>query len=236
MTESAHYLVLDGPDVLADEANVDVVGVLGGAPRLPAGELVPDCSLCGSPETFFFLVRFPSWHSWSGWSLAAFSCTNCADEERLIPEMLSGALNGAHITVEFLTRYQINFRFLVFPSTDEMSVDHRRDRVAPASLRLITAAVRPPHAVGSLGGEPVWLLADETPGTIAGVPAQFMLQLFEGLEFPTVVGAPPQVELKLDGKPGPSPPGAYKLFIANELYLFGGSPVAGLVYALTQTD
>ena len=93
----------------------------GGKPRLPCGTEIPICRLCGARQTFYFQVAFPEGATWAGNTLGVFSCTRCAYENHLIPDMLACALRGADIPEGFLTDYQKNFAFVVFP-TDQGSI------------------------------------------------------------------------------------------------------------------
>lgn len=210
---------------------------IGGLPRLPPLEAIPKCRLCGAEQAFFFQVEFPEGTAWSGRTLAVFSCVFCASEDFLIPEMLDGPLRGVDIPEGFLEAYQRNFRFLVFP-VDQCVV--RRDYVEKVRfIRMQVLSAEDAATLGNkLGGNPHWILEDETPGTYAGeFQLTFLLQLEQGLEFPTVEGAPPQIEIALDGTPAPAERSHYELLIGNALYLFGveerGEP---LVYAITQAD
>lgn len=221
-----------GPQVESDQS------FIGGLPRLPVTEPIPTCGLCGSEQTFFFQVTFPADHEWTGWSLAVFACTSCADEERLIPEMLPGPIQGVDIPNGFLTSYQRNFRFLVF-STDATL---RRGYVEKVRFKRLALEPSDDPTVDDrkIGGAPNWVFEDETPGTYASrTPMVFLLQFQQGYEFETIVGAPRQIELGLDGKPKPAARAHYRLFLGNALYLFGTSELElqePLVYAVTQVD
>ena len=208
---------------------------VGGQPALPVAEPVPVCGLCGAEQVFFFQVAFTA-GPWEGRSLAIFECVACASEEHLIPEMLTGRLRGIDIPEDFLDRYQRNFRFLVFSTAGAQIRRDYQPKVKFSRFHLVP--VEDPASPGSkIGGEPNWLLEDETPGTYAGRhSAVFLLQLEQGLEFDTVEGAPRQVELGLDGKPRPARRSTYRLFLGNALYMFGFDAERPLVYAITQVD
>lgn len=208
---------------------------LGGSPLLPPELEIPCCFLCGSPMAFFFQVQFPPQHVWSGSTLAVFACISCADEDWLIPEMLTGALSGASIPEGFLEDYQRNFRFLVF---DGHSAVLREDYSQKVAFRRLELAPKGAIEDGSskVGGEPTWLLEDEAPSNYAGrVPMGFLLQLEPGLAFETVPGAPVQMTLGLDGRATLADRSSYELFLGNALYLFGTDDASlRLVYAVTQ--
>lgn len=102
----------------SEDQNVSFDSFTGGYPKLPKELEIPTCQLCGKEQAFHFQLAFPEDHSWSGRSLALFSCISCSRENRLIPEMLKLGLKGAHIPKGFLDRYQKNFRVLVFPTEE----------------------------------------------------------------------------------------------------------------------
>jgi hypothetical protein len=209
---------------------------IGGKPRLPLGQGIPVCKLCGKEQTFFFQVAFPAHHAWAGHSLAVFACTECAHENALIPEMLAGPLRGKDIPEGFLDVYQANFRFIVFQTISGALRDTYNERIKFKRIDLIRTD--DPNIQGAkLGGNPTWLLEDETPLSYAGnIPMFFLLQVPQGFQFETVEEAPPQVELGLDGAPQLSPLGYYQLFIGNAAFLFGTKDQhRHLVYAITQT-
>jgi hypothetical protein len=208
---------------------------IGGRPALPDYCELPRCRLCGAEETFFLQVAFPDQHPWSGRTLAIFACTSCADEEHLIPEMLDGPLAGADIPAGFPADYQKNFRLLVFPTSDARLRGDYTERVRFAPFRLTPSD---DDALNKLGGTPLWLLDDESPGKYAGEhEMRFLMQLAPDTRFPIHPDAPRQVELNLRRQPVPSPNDYYQLFLGNGLYLFGTDDgVEPHVYAITQID
>lgn len=209
---------------------------IGGLPRLPARIGVPDCRLCGQPQSFLMQVAFPEGHAWSGLSLAIFACTTCVDEDHLIPEMLTGPLPGADIPGDFLESYQKNFRFLVFETGAGAVRRDYAERVRHIPLTL-TSADNPAAPGNKVGGAPNWMLEDESPATRDGRDEMiFLMQIEEEFAFPLVEGAPPQIEMDyLAGTTAPSPERCYRLFIGNAIYLFGVRDRDGpLVYAITQ--
>lgn len=210
---------------------------VGGYPRLPPATQIPSCVLCNAPQTFFMQFEFPLDHLWSGSDLAIFACTSCANENYLIPRMLDQPLQGVSVPVGFLEEYQRNFRLVVFPTMQgKLRTDYSR-KVAFRRLRL-GATEDVSVARSRVGGTPFWILGDETPSRYAdAVDLQFLLQWQGDYLFETLPGAPPQVELGLDGNPTNSPEHGYRLFIGNEIYLFGTVPPAHpRVYLLTQCD
>ena len=209
---------------------------IGGKPKLPSGTVIPLCSLCAAEQTFFFQTAFPEDHVWNGLTLAVFACTSCADENLLIPEMLSGPLFGAKIPTNFLTSYQKNFHFEAFDSTTGKLAEGYRERIRFHQILLERGDDGP--ILGKMGGVPSWILEDESPRTYdSRIPMHFLLQLTPGFEFKTVRGAPPQIEVGLMGNPEPSPYDFYKLFIGNAVYMFGTTKGANnLIYALTQVS
>lgn len=208
---------------------------VGGRPALPADEPVIICSLCGTEQVFFFQVAFPA-GSWAGLSLAVFACVACASEEHLIPEMLAGHLRGIDVPEGFLDRYQSNFRLLVFPTATAQARQEYQPKVKFSPLILVPTD-DPAAYESKIGGEPTWVLEDESPGSYAGrYRSTFLLQLEQGTQFDTVEGAPRQVELGLDGKPRPAQRSTYELFLANAIYMFGFEAERLLVYVITQVD
>ena len=210
---------------------------VGGLPKLPQGEGIPRCKLCGAEESFFFQVAIPKGNAWGGLSLAVFACTSCADENQLIPQMLPGPLSGADIPSGFLESYQTNFQFLIFETTWASPYEKYQEKLKFQPLRLEKAS-NPDIDENKIGGNPNWLLDDESPKTYGGdTPMFFLLQLLQGFQFEIGKSAPRQIELGLDGSPQPSPLDYYQLFNGNKIFLFGTEDrVRPLVYALTQVD
>lgn len=206
------------------------IGWCGGSPDLPRSVQQPRCSICDEPMVFFFRVDFPEGHTWEWFSLALFSCIDCVSESTLIPEMISGPLIGAAIERDFLRRYQTNFRFVVFP-TKSASQGGIRSPIRKTPVFSVPGLA---GAQGILSGSPQWLLEDETPARVADDRPTFLLQLFEGLSFPTESGARGQMTLDLAGSPVRSHKRSYQLFIGNSVFLFGAEKPSELVYALTQ--
>ena len=206
---------------------------IGGKPKLPAGSAVPKCGLCGAEQTFYFQIAFPYDHIWAGLTLAVFACTNCADGDFLIPEMLPGILPGANIPQEYLLRYQRNFRFEVFQTTEGQIVKDYNERIR---FRRICLGRCNGSNIGQVGGMPTWILDDESPDVYNSTTRMcFLLQVGRGAKFEIIENSPPQRELGLSGDPEPSPFDFYQLFLGNEIYFFGtDSSALHLVYALTQ--
>jgi hypothetical protein len=100
----------------------------------------------------------------------------------------------------------------------------------------LSACQQRKSAFAQIGGTPVWVLENEAPSKVAGANATFLFQLRQGLEFPTVEGAPPQMDIGLDGSPELGAPGHYELFLGNAIYFFGPERPSSLVYVLTQVD
>lgn len=213
----------------------EVRSFIGGKPVLPLDVDIPRCCICGKEQSFFFQVAFPGGHPWAGLTVAAFMCTACSDETNLIPEMLKGPLLAVDIPADFLNSYQKNFRFVVFKSTmGEVKNDYlTKVCYKPLLLKPLHRSNTPGDKVG---GEPTWILDDETPGSYAGkYDMAFLMQLSPGKKFYIESSAPPQMELGLTGKPQPSPNNYYQLFNGNGLFMFGVCGYADpLVYALTQ--
>lgn len=212
----------------------DQQSFIGGKPRLPLSYDVPSCSLCGEKLTFFFQIAIPKGEAWEGNTVAVFACTKCVDENHLIPAMLNTPLQGAAIPEGFLRQYQHNFSFLVFPTDQGLLLQEYSELIRFAEIQ-----IQEGDGIGSfgkLGGEPVWVLQDESPSTYGNVAVgmTFLLQVVPNFEYSTISGAAPQLELDITGRPAPSPLNYYQLFIGNALYVFGTRDENHLVYAITQ--
>ena len=218
----------------AIEKQSNEVSFVGGVPHIPESTDLPQCTLCGSQQSFFFQVAFPHDHQWHGLSLAVFACTSCSDENHLIPEMLKGTLRGANIPTDFLSEYQTNFRFVIF----ETNLSSYRTSYSPR-IKFIPLTLKPSKSElinkNKIGGVPNWLLEDESPATYGSREMFFLLQLKQGFRFPLLPNAPKQVRIGFSGKPEASPHDYYQLFISNNLYLFGTNGRENPnVYVLTQ--
>lgn len=207
---------------------------LGGQPRLPAETDIPNCGLCGAQQTFFFQAAFPSEYAWAGLSLAVFACTSCAHQGYFIPAMLKGPLYGADIPEGFLPSYQMNFRLLVFETT---AACVRREYVEKVRFKRweLKPTSNPRSPGNKIGGDPNWILDDESPATYrSSVPMTFLLQIKRGVRFDILEGAPQQAEVHFFDLELPPKP-YYNLFVSNAIYFFGTQdPSERLVYAITQ--
>lgn len=210
---------------------------IGGVPKLADGAEIPHCKLCGAEECFFFQVAFPKGVVWSGLSLAVFACTSCADEARLVPQMLPGPLSGADVPAGFLESYQKSFQFLVFQTALATLCTKYREKVKFKPFQAWSTD-NPRANETKIAGCPNWLQGDESPRLYGGVaPMPFLLQLLEGFRFEITEHAPRQIELGLDGSPQTSPLNYYQLFNGNRIFLFGTEGLAEpLVYVVTQVD
>ena len=149
---------------------------VGGKPSLPAGTMIPTCQFCSQAQTFMFQIAFPAQSIWNGRTLACFACTRCANEDFLIPEMLTDARRGCNIPAGFLTSYARNFAFLVFRTEDARLVDWYAEQVAFLGLRKGRRSA--PGYFGKIGGTPKWLLDDESPASYqTTVPMGFLMEL-----------------------------------------------------------
>jgi hypothetical protein len=231
---NSYLLNLDTSGVLQGEADYSYIG---GLPRLPCSVELPICSLCGRELTFIFQIAFPDGKIWEGYSLAIFACTSCVNEDFLIPELLT-PLQGVNIPDNFLNRYQVNFRFIVF-ETESSAL--KQDYVEKVKFqRWLLELTEDRLAPGNkIGGDADWILDDESPSTYKSeVPLIFLLQLEENFRFGMVDGAPPQMDIDWSGSRGAQKPSNrpyYELFIGDALYLFGtDSATERLVYAVVQ--
>ena len=204
---------------------------------MPKGEDIPRCKLCGAEESFFFQVAIPDGGVWGGLSLAVFACTSCVDKNQLIPEMLPGPLNDVDISDGFLESYQINFRFLIFETISGKLSEKYLERIAFKPF-LLQKVNDPNVDEDKIGGNPNWLLGDESPKSYGGKTLMFfLLQLQLDFQFEINENAPRQVELSLDRSPQPLPFSFYQLFNGNKIFLFGTTDrTRPFVYAITQID
>lgn len=178
----------------------------------------------------------PDAHWWSGRTVAVFACTNCANEDFLIPKLLGGERKGADIPISFLTDGGPNYAFVTFASEaatirapyQPILEFHRWELIQPIRN----------NAASKIGGRPYWLMEDETPRSLDGkYEMVFLLQLARGTRFEMLAGPPPQIEFGyLAGKRGrPAKRGYYELFLGNALYLFGTIGLENeLVYPIVQ--
>lgn len=202
---------------------------IGGRPFMDVGTEVPSCTICSTRMCFFFQILMPADHRWSDSVVAVFHCVNCCSEESLIPEMLSDPLKGAAIPQGFLKRYQSNFRIVV---ADRTNGEYRREYDPMIQSSPIDSSL------WRVGGEPEWVLDDETPASYgAHLDPVFLFQVPSGMLFPTCATAPPQKTLDLESRMVDADGGNYELFLGNMLYLFGfGAPASDHVYVVTQVE
>jgi len=230
--ESSYILKVDPSNQHQNESDRSFIG---GYPSMPDSMEIPVCQLCGAKQTFFFQAAFPEGHIWHDLSMAVFACTSCAHEEYLIPEMLQDTLPGVDIPKGFLESYQRNFKINIFKTKEgimrkdyQEKVQFKRWNLTPVSENAISE--------NKIGGQPNWLLEDESPASYnSTVPMFFLMQLMEDFKFDIVPDAHPQIIISLRGKPEPSEHRYYELFLANQLYFFGtNNRSEPLVYILTQ--
>lgn len=169
--------------------------------------------------------------------MAVFACTSCAQDEYFIPEMLRGPLKGIVILSGFLDAYQKNFRVLVFESRRATVRYDYPARVKFCSWQLIPVPDLSPEG-NRVGGEPRWLLEDESPATYDDRgPMGFLMQLQEEYEFERLPDAPPQATQDLRGRVEDSTDPFYSLFLGNRIFFFGTTTRrTPQVYILTQVD
>ncbi|CAG9611928.1 hypothetical protein BACCIP111899_01100 [Bacillus rhizoplanae] len=230
--ESSYLLKMDQSNQQQNESDLSFIG---GHPCIPSSIEIPVCRLCGAEQTFFFQVAFPENHIWHDFSMAVFACTSCAHEEYLIPEMLHDTLLGVDVPKGFLESYQRNFKIIIFETNEGSLRNDYKEKVQFRRWNL-TLTSETDRSENKIGGQPNWLLDDETPTTYNSTVAMyFLMQLMEDLKFDIVPDAPPQIRIGLRGKPEPSKHRYYELFLANNLYFFGTKDRSEpLVYILTQ--
>lgn len=232
---SAHSIV-PGPasDHFGDGSN----SFVGGVPRFPEIIDIPKCALCGAEMAFFLQIQLPkesALRAWGGRTILLFSCVSCADEDYLIPGIFSSEFGAGGVTPEFLNDYQINFKFYVSKGVG----------VAPYSglpsvkFQPIEYIPCPDSAeMSKISGKPNWLMGDETPVFDEdGSKGTFLFQLLLDEEewFLRMDRAKLQAELDLDGSVAFFENRAYKLFLNNRLFFFGGrDPHSRNIYVVSQ--
>ena len=214
----------------------DFSSFIGGKPKVPSDFRVPNCTFCGSEQTFFFQVMFPEHHAWSGRIMAVFNCTSCWHQDHLIPEMLSGELKNAIVPEFYLNDYQKNFFVYVFENQgiEVLETYIPKLRFAPIILENNDDSQYDGH---KLGGIPDWYLENESPlKTDTGYLFTFLMQFREGVEFQKLPGAPGQLKMNyFTGEAASSNSDTYQLFLGNSLYFYGATTEEGpKVYIITQ--
>lgn len=208
---------------------------LGGKPYLPANEIIPVCELCSYQLTFFLQVTFPDLHEWNGLTLSLFACTNCHDDNYLIPEMLTLRLQGVVIPDGFLKNYQKNFRVIVFNHNVGVLRKDYEEKIKFKPIHITDSKLSETRK-HKLGGEPDWLLEDESPSEYHGNEMFFLLQIPEEYKFEILPNARGQIKYSYfkntfieSDKPH------YDLFLGNNLYFFGSRDKSNPeVYIITQ--
>lgn len=217
-----------------NEAQATQSCFIGGKPKLPNGTDIPDCSLCGRDQTFYFQIAFPEEHVWSGLTLAQFSCTSCADKDLLIPQMLNGPLPGVNVPDGFLIDYMKNFSCLVFETALGVTRHSYEEKIR---FRALCSSANISADVFGLLSDPTWVLEDESPGVYGENDAlEFVFQLAPHLEFSINDNADAQIEIGLSGDEERSPFRHYELFIGNTCYYFGTTTEQRHVYIITQVS
>ena len=154
------------------ESQADQSSFVGGKPHLPEEQSIPTCELCGNSQSFMFQVAFPLNEIWGGRSIAVFFCVHCADEDFFSPEMLPDHLHECLIPDGFLTSYQRNFAFLVFPTAEAMIVRNYEEQVAFRAIEFVEN--RADAEFGKIGGSPEWELENEAPASYGAVAMEFL--------------------------------------------------------------
>jgi len=190
--------------------------------------------------TYFVQLSIPvSGGNWAGKSVLLFACTDCVDEDYLIPELLESGLRDAVVPAGFIEKCQTNFRLIVC-STDEAVIrTDYQERVVFQPLEQRSVSTQPMAA--KIGGNPRWILDDESPSRLSsGDTFVFLGQLTNDKPWPIVDGAPPQMEPDYSQRGKASRPSSYReysLFVDNTIYLFGvDSPGYHGVYVIVQSD
>jgi len=206
---------------------------IGGKPKIPQDFSLPYCELCGKELTFFFQVAFPFNHAWYGKSLALFYCTEHYHGDLCIPEFPDiQDLLGANIPIDFLRKYEKNFRILIFDTHNGVTNKQYVEKVTFKSLQLIENNGADSNADFLLAGAPVWIMGfDETPATINTIKSTLLLQIKEDYVFDKLQNAPAQEDVFGE----PRKENFYKLFVADRIYFWGTKDLnMPLVYVSVQ--
>ncbi len=204
---------------------------VGGHPRLPPGEGLPTCRVCGALLTFFFQVAFPEGRRWAGRTLAVFECTACRDDahptpfvdQTLIPSMeRMNLVKGEDVPDGALDLVQRTFRFLVFDTAAGVVRRDYAERVAYRPITLHPQTDAKLATKSKVGGAPGWIQVDSTPGRYLGEPLGFLVQWKYDFEFDRVAGSPAPFNAYADSLPDLTEKiPYYRLFQGTQLYFFG---------------
>ncbi len=166
--------------------------------------------------------------------MAQFSCTSCADNDLLIPQMLNGPLPGVSVPDGFLIDYMKNFSCLVFETALGVRCDTYEDKIR---FRALSSSANISADVFGLLYDPTWVLEDESPGVYGENDAlEFVFQLAPYLEFRINDNADPQIMIGLSGDQERSAFRHYELLIGNTCYYFGTTTEQRHVYIITQVS
>jgi hypothetical protein len=207
----------------------------GGLPHLPPDLAIPDCRCCGSQLAFFLQLELPDGlladHLFSIWC-----CVVCTGDDKFIPEMPDAPLFGVDLPEGFLERYQTFFRLEVaLAEGSSIRVDYE-PRVVYQEIALRPTDKEEP--TDRLGGEPSWILDDETPGSYMGGGFEFLLQIMEDRDFPILPDAPHQMVMNpfISREPTPREEQVYELFVMNRLFFFVAEAKPRMIYVFPQVD
>lgn len=165
---------------------------------------------------------------------SVFACTSCADENELIPEMITQRGERKPITRQFLHDYQTNFRLMMFRAEDAIKCEDYNEKIAFKEIKF-QRSWGGLGSFGKLGGKPVWIEDDEHPSPLEGaIEFVFGLQIAQDFRFDIVEGAPPQMSIDIMGSPSLSKDRYYYLFNENALYFFFSSMEPYEVFVTTQ--
>ena len=223
-----YYLIKDGA---SGRQTSEDLSFAGGLPNLPPDALLPCCSLCAAPMTFFFQLEFPRYSNQrGGGGVAMFYCVACGDPDHILPPR---AKPGKAVSRPLAKKIaESNFKVVCF---DPQSTILRRDYQAAVLFQrwqLVPddPAVSKGSRVSRIGGSPVWAQGDESPGPLHdGRQLHYLMQFDAGPVFKTKKGARVQMRPAMSGrkKQERSRLPGYALFAGNVLYFFGTSLADG---------
>lgn len=186
---------------------------VGGYPTLPSHLDLPSCQFCLSPLTFFFQTEFKGIESWSDYLMAFFHCTKCFKAGFSVPKAFYKkdiAIPDMH-----LLDYQKNFRIILFSKRENLVIRNDYKRIISyQSIEFVKTKNR--NKKTRIGGIPYWRIQDETPSSYMGSSFEFLMQIDDDWEFPSLAGSPKQQTII-----GPSSDSNYYIFSGLPFYMFG---------------
>jgi hypothetical protein len=166
---------------VGERVDADDLGArVGGRPLVLAGFEWPRCKACGGPMQFEFYIPLDEFHGLAGRALLAFQCQN---QPGLCDEWDPNSGGNCAVVVDAAGSVAVEPPRL----TSAQDKQFKGDRTLIEPPRALVSASIEESAVGTVGGEPVWVQADETPTCTCGAQMTLAMQLDEaahdGLNF-----------------------------------------------------